>query len=652
MSWTPYTRTVFADPYLTWTTATGWTGHSAAGRPDAQVHVLLELASAATAIDDLAIVRSGLVEVPGLYRYGQPGDASGTRFCTAAVARDRLAELAAHAEVARFEFALPVAAGAVSQAPPAIPSTGEGRTVIGVIDRGCAFLNTCFRRAWTGPGTEHTRIDSLWDQSAAATGPHWSRPAGLGYGRELDRAAIDQLIAEHRSGRTEEDIYRSLGYLLDDDGQVLEVAHGTHVADTLAGLVPASPTGASAKPSTADRAQDCDIVFVSIPSLAPGDTTGASSGAYLLDGVRYILQRAGPYAQVVINISLGIHGGPHDGSSLLDSALDDILDDQRRHGMAIVVAAGNGAEEFWTSTGSLPVDAKAPPQDGRVWLLMPDDPTDSFVELWWRARPGPVPGQLELRVTPPATLSAEPSGWVAPGQTVLLERTPGRPVCMVTNLGAPALGSDPMALVALAPNAGMRAAARAGRWRIDMRNVGGTPVDYDLWIQRDEPPPGNDTPIQSQFDDFDDSRRGEGCEKNDLACGRRTISVGAARLSDRDASSYSAGTTDLNPSQRLPLSQCTGPVDAFGAADEGAYAIGLTAARVRSGMVWRMGGTSTAAPVVARQLVNELADPENAANATRAGQTMTAQDIKQRFLQGFVLYRGVPKVRGRPAFFP
>ena len=640
MNWTVHATDGIGDPYLVWSRATGWRGHGAAGRPDARVPVLIELANPAVAIDQLPIVLSGLVEVPGLYRH--PADAAlRARFCTATIARDRIAELAAAAEVRRFEFSLPVDGGPVDQlaSPLRAPPEPGQEVVIGVIDRGCAFLNTAFRRAWTGPGAAQTRIEALWDQSARATGPHWRRPAGVGYGREIDRANIDALIARVRDGSADEEerIYRELGVLLDARGELLTRSHGTHVADAMAGLTPRRPVECSAKPASGDLADSCRIVFVSLPSPGPGDTTGAGASAFLLDGVRYILDRAGPGTRVVINMSVGIHAGPHDGSSMISAALEDILDDHMRHDLAITVAAGNSAEERCSTTGEL-----APGQTVALdWQLQPDDPTESFLELWWTALDGD-PQALQLRVVPPSGLPA--IGPVAPGGTWRCQNAAGAPACMLQHLRQSSLGRGAMALLAVAPNAGPRGAALPGRWRLELYNAGAQPVAYDAWIQRDEPVYGSDVPLQSEFAGFADDRRGEGCEVNDLARGRRVISVGALRLIDGQPTRYTARNDGASASRRLALVLPRVDADAFGAADESDGAIGLFTTAVRSDLSARMGGTSLAAPVVARQLVAALGTPA-------LPTPLPAAQLKARFL---ALRAGhmLPDIGGRPAYRP
>jgi Subtilase family len=601
------------DPYLFWTQTTGWQGHSAVmlsgppgGRLDssATVPVLIELKTATSDAVQLDIAKKGgLANVPGLY--GDPA-VKASRYCTATVKVKDLAALRAHPEVDRFEMALPLSAGPVDPAfpPPSTLQVGKaGEVVIGIIDRGCAFLNTAFRNGWVGPDAEQTRIAALWDQGVAASAP-WHAPQGLGYGRELLAADINTLIGRVNAGAGEPELYRELDYLVDRSfvgyKPVVERVHGTHVMDTLAGLVPPTPIAASAKPADADHAQRCRIIAVNIPGLAKDDTTGASSGVFLLDAVRYILHRAGPGTRVVINISIGIHGGPHDGSSLIGLALHETLA-LLRSDLAIVVAAGNAAQERWSTTGTLTPGAV----DQRVLRLMPNDPTDSFLELWWdagAALPGPKP--LKIKVEPPDGLPA--TDWITAGESCLCRTAAGRPAYSVTHLARSALGEGPMALVSLAPTSGDRAAALPGRWTVHLWNEGYVEVAFDAWVQRDEPPLGTDDPIQPSFDDFDAGREGEGCALSDLACGPLVIAVGAARAVDGQESGYSGrrrgGRRSARPGVRYD-------VDVLASADESDQVIGLFAAAVRSGQLFRMGGTSVAAPVVARKIANDWATP-------------------------------------------
>ena len=58
----------------------------------------------------------------------------------------------------------------------------------------------------------------------------------------------------------------------------------------------------------------------------------------------YALDLCKAHTPLAVNISYGTFAGPHDGSSLLESALDELLAMGRKN-FAIVLAAGNARRE-------------------------------------------------------------------------------------------------------------------------------------------------------------------------------------------------------------------------------------------------------------------------------------------------------------------
>jgi len=83
-----------------------------------------------------------------------------------------------------------------------------------------------------------------------------------------------------------------------------------------------------------------DLVIVHLPSKALTQTHGLWLNVYVLDAVRFILDKAPADAPVVINLSVGAYGGLHDGRSLLEQALDELIERERGR-LCIVMAAGN-----------------------------------------------------------------------------------------------------------------------------------------------------------------------------------------------------------------------------------------------------------------------------------------------------------------------
>ena len=572
------------DPYLRWSELGRWAGHaSAAG--DGWVPLLVQA--------DAALH-------PAFGNLSSPpwSDGAGSLFFTARVPVSQVLPHAARAR--RVEFGLPqpsiaaaarsgsvAGAGAGAGARPVPPMAG---LVLAVVDRGCALLQRAFRDGTGG----RTRLLGVWEQGRTAVRAPWVVPAGLGYGRELDRAAIDALLARTTpTGAGEAALYRDLDMLLDEGGRLRGAAHGTHVLDVMAGRHPvARSPGAGLAP--ADAASERPLVFVDVPAPGPRDTTGASGGAYLLDALRYIRLRAGPGVPVLVNISLGALAGPHDGSSLTEQAFDAFLDADRA--MAVTVAAGNAGLERWHVRGM--VRHGQPVTLG--WHLRPDDPTDSFAELWFDTEAATA--ATTVRLDSPDGRHAElmlPAAAAATGREALIGgtggSTGGAPVAALLARPAGAVGRGAMVLVAVGPCAGARAAARHGLWRITVASSGAVPIA--AWVQRDEPVWEGGTPVQSWLDVLQGDARvsSEGSVSN-LASGCRTVVVGAAGLDGR-AARYSSRPV---PGGRR--------IDALAQADDNAGVGGLVAAGVLSGTRHRMGGTSVAAPSAAREIARRLLD--------------------------------------------
>ena len=384
--------------------------------------------------------------------------------------------------------------------------------------------------------------------------------------------------------------YRRLGYLIDEEGNLSQERHGHQVLDIAAGLVPPDALRASAKPARDDAASAAALLFVDVPEPGPEDSTGAAADAYLLDGLHYILRRAGPQARVIVNISVGALAGSHDGHSLIEQAIDELQ--QQHPNLIITVAAGNGAEERWHAAGLLPPAEKELQRTGLVWQTLADDPTDSFMELWFAADAAEAFEALQLRLQAPDGRVIE----AGIGQIALLQDALGGLQASLDFRRQPPAGRAgvrAMALIALAPACGARAGLAGGAWRIELAydhpDLG---CQVDAWLQRDTPGRSRLPVRQSYIDSTWGVLRINGARAvSSLATGERTVVVGAARASDGSRSPYS-------PQH----------VDVYAAADEDAASPGLLSSGALSGSLARMSGTSGAAPVVARALANHLGE--------------------------------------------
>ncbi len=170
--------------------------------------------------------------------------------------------------------------------------TGKG-VIIGIIDSGFEYDHLDF---YTTDGTT-SRVKKVWNQNSTAG----NSPAGYSYGTEYD--TVEEMQA------AQYDTYSDY--------------HATHVTGIAAGGDKQSPYYGVAP--------DAELVLVSY----------REANTDIMDAVKYIFDYAESVNKpCVINLSIGSHYGPHDGTSELDRAFDQLTGP----GRIIVGAAGNEAQ--------------------------------------------------------------------------------------------------------------------------------------------------------------------------------------------------------------------------------------------------------------------------------------------------------------------
>lgn len=585
IAWHEKPRLGHVDPYLVWHDLTGFAAVDAARAEG--VRVLAELA--------------------------QPGRNGHRVYRTASVSFDDLGGLCEgvlNGEViSRFELSMPMLShdgitvpdklGMVPKTPDVARAAirKSDADVVGFIDYGCAFAHPHFRVWENGQPTLRTRVAALWNQEGLPAGStlDWSEPSDFRYGGQVFREArpgadgkvgLDQHIqACVRAGRVDERLcYQASGYRAIQR----DVTHGTHLMDVATGFpnplrgVP----GIRAKDLLAPH--DADIAFVNLPGATGKRPVGGMLRAQVLDGLRFILTWAKSAQRVVVNLSYGAYAGPHDGTSMLEEAIDQAV--QLGNGrLQVVVAAGNARDKR--------LHAQATIQAGEtatfLWSNLPDDPTDSFAEFWC----GEADAVLSYRVVPPGQTVGDDEGWISTGQVgvwrsgqdVVASLVFAKRVCQGRN-GCMALlaatGTRPRPSPAKAPH---------GQWRIEVRNQSRKPQVVDAWSERDEPAYGSDgVPRQARFSPSSSSRVVEERTLSSLAHGQQTKVVGAYVLGQDEASFSSVG--DISN----PLGQRHGP-RWIAPSDEGPSVQGLPAAAVHSLRTVRLNGTSVAAAFATRR---------------------------------------------------
>ena len=238
-----------------------------------------------------------------------------------------------------------------------VPCRGEN-VIVGVIDSGFDFTHPCFR---TSGG--QTRILAFWDQKQDASqmpnpppsGFNYAPAQGFNYGVEYTQGLIDAALQSP------------------DPSQVIPHVpgnHGTRVASIAAGNGAESPPYAQ----YIGMAPEADLIFVSY------DTEGQlGDSAYAVDAINYIVDKASEFRKpVVINISQGDAFGAHDGTSLLERAIENHLD---QPGIAIVKSAGDEAGDSRHSSGQV-----LPGQEFQVEFEITADHDEDTFDIWYESR--------------------------------------------------------------------------------------------------------------------------------------------------------------------------------------------------------------------------------------------------------------------------
>lgn len=346
-----------------------------------------------------------------------------------------------------------------------LPRKGNG-VVVGIIDQGMDFTMDDFRNP-----DGSTRLAWLWDQSLTPVGDEAS-PESFGYGVEYDAATIESDLAALNNFT----VVRHLPGAK---------SHGTHVAGTAVG------NGRSGDADFAAGrfigvAPEATIVFVQ-PDMR-GNQGSFTDSSNVADAIAYVYARADELGMpCVINLSLGQSGGSHDGESLVERAIDRLLEP---NGRAFVSAAGN--EHIWRghASGRL-IGGSTRTLEWRVGGGMPVpslggvtpdgmDQTANECEIWYSSR-----DRFNVTVRSP---NGDVFGPVSP-EGDLFETLSGMQI-FIDSERFSALNGDARIYIEVAPSTFFNVVT-SGVWEIEIEAVEAIVGDYDAWIERDNRSPSH-----------------------------------------------------------------------------------------------------------------------------------------------------------------
>jgi hypothetical protein len=629
------------DPYLVWAEVTGFVDLALTpSSGERWFPVILELQESAATFAQRCIDNNwDWIRVPSIYRFA-PDWLEPATFCTATVTRQALEKLDCELKgyVRRLQLGSPIFSETDAESDTRqdafdtrdhpcmnrMPSTSSGGplpALVGIIDEGLAFAHERFRELVGGRPA--SRIEYFWNQNADSNRSGCVR--GLGYGTEFRRGDIGRRMASATHGKQidEDQLYREAGHRT----AARRILHGTHVMDLACGEEPGEVTPESPR-----------VICVELPRQTVRDTSGLGLAVHALDAIRYVLDRAACFSRgvrgtespthcpVVVNLSYGNIAGPHDGSSMLEAAIDELISLGRggagRRNLQVVLPAGNNHLSRCHARFELAAGA----EKTLGWRIQPDDATPSFLEIWLSASDRQP--AVSIEVTPPGGAG---SGLIRKG-AIRAGMSGDDAICTVVYLDRVATGNGRMVLVAVAPTGTLhptRSVAAAGVWRILIRNEaknqgksskGVSTVTVDAWVQRDDTPVGFprrgrqsrfEDPGYERFDslgrlkevDGEDSYIKRSGTINAIATGVGTVVIGGYRESDGAAAPYSASGPGAAGAAYGPSR--AGP-DAMAISEYSAALHGVLAAGGRSGSRVAMRGTSVAAPRVTRWVAERM----------------------------------------------
>jgi hypothetical protein len=326
----------------------------------------------------------------------------------------------------------------VAKASPPTANDATSRTVVvGIIDWGCDFTHPNFKNA-----DGSTRLLALWDQSLVSIHPP---PAPYGYGTVFQKEDINKAL-------TTDAPFASLGYHPAKSDPNGLGAHGTHVMDIAAG---------NGSVGNRSLAPDALLVFVHLGANDTKEDANLGDSVRILEAIDFVRQQAGEHP-LVINMSVGRHGGPHDGLTLVERAIDQFL--ESRTNTMLCQSTGNYYLSRTHAAGRV--------QPGKVTRLAIEvdgaDTTPNEIEVWYSGRDvfQMVLKCKELRISVPLAQKKE---LVLNGEVV------GRAYHRKAD---PNNGKNHI-------NIFLYTTAPAGKWELEL--TGQVVVDgrFNAWIERD-----------------------------------------------------------------------------------------------------------------------------------------------------------------------
>ena len=503
-----------------------------------------------------------------------------------------------------------------------------GALLIGILDDGCPFAAAQFMRS---PAS--TRVLAIWDQNpnkapapikdAGNNNCLFGMPLldfqfGLEYWRDFAvpnngaprQIGIDEWISLHLTPAPTIDEEHSYSDA-DFDSLAFRESHGAHVMDVLAGKIPPSsrigPTGSNTDhrdpPSWApgtDAASQADLVFVQFPKSGILDASGIWLKAYVIPGIEYILSFAGPQTQnVVINLSYGPATGPHDGTAGLEAALSALVayydGVTNKPKLDIFLAAGN----FYLTDTHVAYRRHRGHSNSIqwTWRLLPDNPVTCFSEVWMDSSQA---GGVTVTLTPPGGAPVVINPQIVGNNTMW--QLDVQPTLIAPHVAAAPHGDYTIKVAGIPQYAQVDAYAARTDPNLGVISLAKRSYFVDPSWERTRSAADDCRYVDGEFDN-----RGSLIKRTGTLNGIATANVPPVHVAGGDMIAMGDGRkspyASAGPARGDPATRRIGPDYAL-FSDESYALEGVRAGGSRGGAVFRLIGTSAAAPQLARLIAN------------------------------------------------
>lgn len=311
------------------------------------------------------------------------------------------------------------------------PRSLSGRGVlIGIVDSGIDIFHPDFRNE---DGT--TRIRELWDQSIPD-----ETNSGYNQGRIFTREEINRAIAENDRSFPSRDLS----------------GHGTHVAGIAAG------NGRASNGRQKGVAPESELLIVKLGNAFPD---GFPRTTELMLGMDYCVKKAIEWQMpLALNISFGNSYGSHDGTSLLETYIDNLSNIGRT---TIAIGSGNEGNKGRHTSGRLSDSGTS-----QIELIISGGETSLNLQIWKN-----YVDSFQIRLVAPSGADVILTGFSSGAYENVLDSTR-----LLWYFGSPSPYSVSQEIyLEMIPTAG-NSYIQSGVWKIQLTPESIVDGTYQMWL--------------------------------------------------------------------------------------------------------------------------------------------------------------------------